>query len=211
MSVAELPLTVSIRADAEAPRAADIEAVPLVAAARRGDREAFAALVERYQQPAWRLAMSALGNAHDAEDAAQDAFVMAWRRLDELRDNVSFRSWLLTIVWRKAIDRRRGAQTWLRRFVSAEADADDSQWPLDQAADDGPDPETMTMARDAVVRTRAVIRSLPAKLRDALLLAASGEYRYEEIGDILGVPAGTVKWRVSEARRLARQKLERMS
>jgi RNA polymerase sigma-70 factor (ECF subfamily) len=57
---------------------------------------------------------------------------------------------------------------------------------------------------------KQLIRSLPRKLRDALLLSGCGEYTYEEIARMLGVPTGTVKWRVSEARRLLRQKLASM-
>ena len=52
-----------------------------------------------------------------------------------------------------------------------------------------------------------LIRTLPRKLRDALLLAGSGEYTYEQIGLMLGVPVGTVKWRVSEARRVLKEKM----
>ncbi len=55
-----------------------------------------------------------------------------------------------------------------------------------------------------------LIRSLPTRLRDPLLLSATGQYSYEELSDILGIPTGTVKWRVSEARRLLRTKLARL-
>ena len=54
---------------------------------------------------------------------------------------------------------------------------------------------------------KRLIKTLPRKLRDALLLAGSGEYRYAQIGFILGVPVGTVKWRVSEARRVLKEKM----
>ena len=54
---------------------------------------------------------------------------------------------------------------------------------------------------------KRLIRTLPRKLRDALLLAGSGEYSYTQIGFILGVPVGTVKWRVSEARRVLKEKM----
>ena len=55
-----------------------------------------------------------------------------------------------------------------------------------------------------------MIQSLPARLRDPFLLAASGEHRYEDIATLLGIPLGTVKWRVAEARRVLREKLERV-
>jgi RNA polymerase sigma-70 factor (ECF subfamily) len=55
-----------------------------------------------------------------------------------------------------------------------------------------------------------LIRALPPKLRDPFLLAAGGEHRYEDIAALLGIPIGTVKWRMSEARRVLRAKLQRM-
>ena len=55
-----------------------------------------------------------------------------------------------------------------------------------------------------------VVRALPKKLRDPFLLAASGDHRYEEIAVLIGIPVGTVKWRISEARRVIRMKLERL-
>ncbi len=57
-------------------------------------------------------------------------------------------------------------------------------------------------------RLRRLIAALPKKLRDALLLAGSGDYTYEQISQMLGCPLGTVKWRVSEARKLLKSKLE---
>jgi RNA polymerase sigma-70 factor (ECF subfamily) len=65
------------------------------------------------------------------------------------------------------------------------------------------------VAADLQRRVRKLIATLPRKLRDALLLAGSGDYSYEQISVMLGVPVGTVKWRVAEARRVLRVKLER--
>ena len=71
-------------------------------------------------------------------------------------------------------------------------------------------PHDETLAGAELQRTiRKLIAALPHKLRDALLLAGSGEHTYEQIGVLLGAPVGTVKWRVSEARRILRMKLER--
>lgn len=187
---------------------ADPETTHLARLARQGDRDAFAALVDLHQQGAWRVAMAALGRAEDAEDAAQDAFISAWRNLASLRGDDRFRPWLMSIVWRKALDRRRGLRSWLR-LVPARGDAD-VLWTIEQSPDGAPTPEGALLARGSVESTRQLIAALPRKLRDPLLLAASGEHRYEEIASMLGVPLGTVKWRVSEARRIVRTKLERL-
>jgi RNA polymerase sigma-70 factor (ECF subfamily) len=76
--------------------------------------------------------------------------------------------------------------------------------------DSGPraDDQLLSRERDRVVAR--MIRSLPSRLRDPLLLAATGEHRYEEIAAVLDIPLGTVKWRVAEARRVLREKLARV-
>ena len=71
-----------------------------------------------------------------------------------------------------------------------------------------PDDELLARERDRVIAQ--MIRSLPARLRDPFLLAATGEHRYEDIARMLGIPVGTVKWRMLEARRVLREKLERL-
>jgi RNA polymerase sigma-70 factor (ECF subfamily) len=70
--------------------------VDLVARARQGDPAAFGELVERHQTAVFRAALAALGSHADAEDAAQDAFLLAFRRLDTFRGDASFKTWLLT-------------------------------------------------------------------------------------------------------------------
>ena len=215
MSVSELALDAAgMRTGVETLGAmpettADPESARLTRLARQGDRDAFAALVDRHQQSAWRVAMAALGRAEEAEDAAQDAFISAWRNLASLHDEGRFRPWLMSIVWRKALDRRRGLRSWLRLVPARTGDAD-LLWTIEQSPDAAPTPEGRLLARGAVESTRQLIAALPRKLRDPLLLAASGEHRYDEIAVMLGVPLGTVKWRVSEARRIVKAKLARL-
>lgn len=195
---------------AVAESAPDLETARLARLAREGDRDAFARLVDLHQQSAWRVAMAALGRPEEAEDAAQDGFLSAWRNLADLRDDDRFRPWLLSIVWRKALDRRRGLRAWLRVVALRRADDDGGMWTIEDSPDLSPSPETAAMSRSQAAAARKVIAALPAKLRDPLLLAASGDYRYEEIAGMLGTPVGTVKWRVSEARRIVKAKLERL-
>ena len=177
----------------------------LVDAARAGDREAFGALVTLHQRAVFRAALAALGDREDAEDAAQDALVVAWRKLGGFRGESSFRTWLLAIAWRKALDRRRLRRLQWRRQGPAGADSDDRG--LERVASRGADPERRAVAVDLAARTREEIRRLTPKLRDTLLLAASQQYSYGEIAAMLGVPVGTVKWRVAEARRLVGERV----
>jgi RNA polymerase sigma-70 factor (ECF subfamily) len=174
----------------------------LVDAARAGDRDAFGTLVTRHERAVIRTAMAALGDRADAEDAAQDACLLAWQRLASFRGDAMFRTWLLAIVWRKSLDRRR------RRFKGgAGLQTGPPDGDLEWLSSTGADPERATVSRDLARRVEIEIRQLSPKLRDALLLAASGEHSYQEIAAILGIPLGTVKWRVSEARRVIESKL----
>lgn len=179
----------------------------LLGAARAGSREAFGDLVTLHERAVYRVAVTALGNRDDALDAAQETFVVAWRKLGGFRGDASFRTWLLTIAWRRALDHRRARQAgWRRTKTTASPDEPD---PIDALADGDADPERSVVAQDLARRVRDEIRRLSPKLRDALLLAASEEYSYGEIAIMLGVPLGTVKWRVSEARRVITSRMDR--
>ncbi len=186
--------------------AANPEVVRLVTLARSGDRVAFGRLLEDHLTAARRLALAAVGQPMDADEAVQEASVAAWTRLHALQDPAAFRGWFMRIVWRKAIDRRRSLRSWLDRFGSA---ASEDERPSEFTAPD-PSPDAQLISRELAVAIAQVVKALPRKLRDPFLLAASGEHRYEEIAALLGIPIGTVKWRVSEARRIIRIKLDRL-
>src|SRR5688572_15425250 len=115
VSLAELTLPMLIVAAADEP-AADPELVRLVTLARTGDRAAFGRLIERHLTAARRVALAAVGQPSDADEAVQEASVAAWRRLEGLNDPNAFRGWFLRIVWRKAIDRRRSLRSWFDRI-----------------------------------------------------------------------------------------------
>lgn len=176
----------------------------LIERARAGSRDAFGELVALHERVVFRAALAALGSREDAEDTAQEAFVLAWRKLDGFRGDSTFRTWLLTITWRRALDKRRGRLRWWKRVIPPAAASGDS---LDDFASEAPDPERAALAGELARRAHREIVRLTPKLRDTLLLAASGEHSYQDIATMLGVPLGTVKWRVSEARRIVAGRL----
>ncbi len=184
----------------------------LVERARTGDPDAFGVLVARHHRAALRAAMAALGTADEADDAVQDAWIAARDRLGDFRGDAAFRTWLLAIVWRKAVDRRRGVGRWLRRLVSLDASSGGAgaAAPLALVAAPAPTPEGAVLAGELQRTVASLVRALPPKLRDPLLLVRSGDYSYDEVAAILATPVGTVKWRVSEARRQLRVKLTRL-
>lgn len=170
----------------------------LVALARSGDADAFGQLVTRHQAAAYRAALAALRNPHDAEDVTQDAFVRAWRALPGYRGEAAFRTWLLTIVWKRALTRRRCLVRWWQRSA-----------PLVEAQSIA-GADAAVPNRELHRETVAAIQALSPSLRDTLLLAQSGEYDYQAIAAMLKVPVGTIKWRVAEARKKVRQRLARL-
>lgn len=178
----------------------------LVARAREGDDSAFGDLVERHRSAVFRTALAILGDATDADDVAQEVFVTAHRRLATFRGEAGFKTWLLAIAWNQAINRRRSVVRMVKRLVTIEAAETDASSPM-ALVSRGSTPEQSVVdgaLRQAVI---AEIRRLSPKLRDALLLAQSGDHTYEEIAAITGTPTGTIKWRVSEARRVVRKRL----
>ena len=176
----------------------------LVERARRGDRDAFGELVERHQHAVFRTALAALRSREDAEEVTQDAFISAMQKLEHFRGEASFKTWLLTIAWNRAMDRRRSVGEWLRRFVTRDEE-DERPW---EPAATGPSNEEALIAAEDRREVRRLLRTLPAKYRDPLALSAGGEHTFEEIAALLNVPVGTAKWRAMEGRRLLKRKLE---
>lgn len=179
----------------------------LVTRARQGDPDAFGELVDRHRTAVYRAALAALGSPADAEDAAQDAFFLAYRRLHSFRGDASFKTWLLMIAWHQAINRRRGLAAVWRRMMTPKTE-EEADAAIAGVASRGPSPESAAAQEQLRRGVRENIRALPSKLRDTLLLAQRGEHSYEEIGAMLGSPLGTIKWRVSEARRRIRTWLQ---
>jgi RNA polymerase sigma-70 factor, ECF subfamily len=180
----------------------------LVRLAQAGDVDAFGELVERNRRAVFRAALACVRSPAEADDVAQEAFVTAYRKLGTFRGEAQFRTWLLSITWRKAIDRRKSVSRWLRLSVSTPADAgEDAFNQMERVPSSGRSQEETFVDEELQRNVTRLIGTLPKKLRDALLLAGTGEHTYEEISHMLGAPLGTVKWRVSEARRVLKRKL----
>ncbi|MCL4847880.1 MAG: RNA polymerase sigma factor [Acidobacteria bacterium] len=188
----------------------------LVARARDGDVDAFGVLVDRHRRAVHRAALAALGCPGEADDVTQEAFIQAWQALPRFRGESSVRTWLLAIAWRRAIDRRRSLKRLATRFLGLDGrrndlwPATDEGGPYASIDESGGSPERQVLVTELAAATRRLVRTLPAPLRDALLLAASGQHTMEEIAAMTDTPTGTVKWRVAEARRRLRERLARL-
>ena len=190
----------------------EVSDIDLVRMAQAGNTEAFGELVERNRRAVFRAALAAVGSPTEADDVAQEAFVTAWQKLDGFRGESQFRTWLLSITWRKAIDRRKTISRWLKLAASSSRDeAGDDMFDIIERVPAGVPTQDDVMESNQLHRdVRKLIGTLPRKLRDSLLLAGTGEHTYDEIGQMLGAPVGTVKWRVAEARRVLKRKLTAM-
>ena len=184
----------------------------LVRLAQAGDVEAFGELVERNRRAVFRAALAAVGSPAEADDVAQEAFVTAYRKLGSFRGESQFRTWLLSITWRKAIDRRNSLSRWLKLTVTPPRNeaGEDMFDPMERVASPLRSQEDILVDEELQQNLKRLIRTLPRKLQDALLLAGTGEHTYEQIALMLGIPVGTVKWRVAEARRVLKRKLAAM-
>ena len=166
----------------------------LIARAKRGEVAAYEALVQRYQEIAFRVAYLVLGDAAEAEDAGQEAFVKAYRALARFRDEAPFRPWLLQIVANEARNRRAAAGR--RSSLALRASA--AERPSSRSAV-APSPEVVVLAAEQ----RALLVQAVGELRheDRQVIA----YRYfldlseAEMAVALDCPRGTIKSRLSRA------------
>ena len=165
--------------------------VALADRARRGDERAFEELVHMYQGLAFRTAYLLTRSAADAEDAAQTAFIKAWRALPRFRPGAPFRPWLLRIVANEAHNRRRSSGR--RSALGLRAGAGK---PPDDAA---PSPEGAALGRERLQELLGAVERLDERDRDVLACRYFLELSEEETAEVLGVRRGTVKSRTARA------------
>ncbi len=166
------------------------EEAGLVAAAQQGDLAAYEALVQQYEQPVYRVAFLVLRDAAEAEDAAQEAFVHAYRALGQFRVGEPLRPWLLRIVTNEAVSRQRAAGR--RRALAA-------RYERAALAFAEPSPEVVALGRERRGAVLAGLEQLGADDRLVLHLRYFLDLAEAEVAAALGCPRGTVKSRLHRA------------
>jgi RNA polymerase sigma-70 factor, ECF subfamily len=144
-----------------------------------------------------RVAYSVLRRREDAEDVAQEAFARAYRRFGDLRDRDRFRAWLVRMTWRLALDRQRSDR---RRAAREQAVA------CAPVAAGSAERELIAAERSG--RLWRAIDALPGRLRVVVVLAAIEEQSMRQVAALLGLPEGTVKSRLFEARKKLQEALQ---
>lgn len=178
----------------------------LVLAAQAGDGAAFAQLVERYQDRVYNTCLRMCGNAADALDLTQTAFLRALQALPRFEVRSNFYTWLFRIAVNVVLSQRRRdrARPTLTLHRFEEGNAVDE--PADQHAD--VQPEHGAERGEWQQRIAAALAKLEEEFRVAVVLKDIEELDYAEIARILHVPLGTVKSRIHRGRMMLRQLLE---
>lgn len=182
-----------------------MDEITLVRQAAEGDQAAFEALVRQFQKPVYNLALRMAGNEDDAFDLAQEAFLRAWRGLKFFKGESSFSTWLYRLTSNVCIDflrQKKRSKTVSLSFL----DDEDGQHELDRP-DPAPGPEDRAIRADDHERMERALNTLEPEYREVLTLCAIDGLSYIEIAEILEIPTGTVKSRISRAREKMRRKL----
>ncbi|MGH3669078.1 MAG: RNA polymerase sigma factor [Pseudonocardiaceae bacterium] len=177
------------------PAAVDFEVgtfddLTLVVRAQEGDVRAFEALVRRYQRQFYRLAVRLLGNSSDAEDALQEAFVAAWRRLPGFRGEAAFSSWMYRIVTNRCL--------LLLRTRQPVTTLDELR---DQPSPESASPEHAAETRDRATALQRALLNLPTDQGTCWILRELHGLGYEDIAIIVAAGPDAVRGRLHRARR----------
>src|SRR4051812_27559958 len=173
----------------------------LLEAYRRGDRQSFAKLVERYQRELFHFLVRFLGDRAAAEDIFQEAFLQVHQSADQFDPQRRFRPWLFTIAANKGRDLMRSQSrrptSPLQATINSGDDESGTFIDLMQSADPMPGESLEREELQKVVQQ--TVEGMPEHLREILLLSYFHQFPYKEISDILGIPLGTVKSRLHAA------------
>jgi RNA polymerase sigma-70 factor, ECF subfamily len=167
------------------------EEATLVEKAKGGDVAAYEELVRGHQAVAFRTAFTITGDAAEAEDAAQEAFVKVYRTLDRFRSGAPFRPWLLTVVANEARNRRRAAGRRLGLTLRAAEQHGSQNAP--------PSPETAVVAEERRAELLGAVEGLRGEDREVISLRYFLELSEAEAASVMGCARGTVKSRLSRA------------
>ncbi len=171
----------------------------LAARAARGDRAAFNALVNRHKEPLYRFIRRYVGQADDAYDILQDAFVAAWTALPRYDPNRPFAAWLHRIALNKCRDfgRRQAVRRALLRIVAVE--------PQNVSLSDAEVMDAETQASNKLRRLNRAVADLPARYKEPLLLTLMEGRSHDEAAHFLGISSKAVEMRIYRARQLLRK------
>ena len=173
-----------------------------------GTEQAFAELIERYQHRVYNTTFRMLGNREDALDIAQESFIRVYKNLKKFKGDSSFSTWLFRITTNACRDELRKRKR--RPAIYTGTSSDDENNTIQNISSDIDEPEKTTISRDINKTIQEKIKQLPAEQKLIFVLREFQDLSYQEIADILHISMGTVKSRLSRARRSLRQDLNKI-
>lgn len=169
-----------------------MEEIELITRVKAGDTGAFTTILENYQRAVYNLCYRMLGNSGDAEDAAQETFIRAYRALHRYDSNRKFSTWILSIATHYCIDQLRK-----RRLQTISMDA----VPYLHVPDTNPGPEGSMLLDERQQEVQDLLTNLSEVDRAAIVMRYWYEFSYDEIAETLGLTNSAVKSRLHRARR----------
>lgn len=170
----------------------------LIRRAQSGDNDAFEQLLLQHQKSVYNLCLRMTGNADDALDLSQEAFIRAWRALGQYQFDAAFSTWLYRLTSNICIDFLRKQKR--QQHVSLTMSDEESTGEEFAVPDPTPGPEEQAIHADAQSAVARAMAALPADWRIVMQLRVVEELSYEQIAEILDVKIGTVKSRLARAR-----------
>lgn len=160
-----------------------------IVAAQRGDRAAYARMVDAYWDRLYRWLFRMTHDRHKAEDLTQETFLKALGALNSFRPGSNFRAWLFRIGHNNFVNLKRGEKRATQSLPDEPMQADGT-----------PGPQTMASDREHLALVAKAVAELPADFRGALLLRAEEGLSFREVAAVLGITEETARWRVFKAR-----------
>ncbi|MBK9153180.1 MAG: sigma-70 family RNA polymerase sigma factor [Chloracidobacterium sp.] len=184
----------------------DLTDEELVELAVAENPEAFGEIVRRWDRKIFALCFGMLGREDEARDAAQEAFIAAYRGLARFRGEAKVSSWLHRIAVNQCLTTKRKARTRSEEFI----DEDKAEEERYFVASERTSPSRTTEANERLNLVRQAVTSLPSELRQVVVMKEFEDMTFQEISDTLDLPLSTVKSRLYTALRQLRMKLERV-
>ena len=173
---------------------------------RKGDKDAFKALFEKYNRPVFQFCFRFLGNSHDAEDITQDTFIQVFQAAPQYEPRSKFSTWLYTIAKNLCLNRLRAGRRETPDNTCATQDEESSRL-KDKLNSGNPGPDRQLEQKELSKIVQEAVQALPESIRLPLILRRYQDLSYNEIAAIMEISVTAVKLRLHRAKSMLASKL----
>jgi len=175
----------------------------LIEKSKKGDMESFETLIREYQKGAYNIAYRMLGNAEDAKDASQESIIKIYKSIKGFKMQSSFKTWFYRVVTNTCLDYRRKRSRNKVLYIDNALNTEEGSYSRD-IEDPSDGPEELLIKNENKEELQRFIAGMPEKYQTAIILRDIRGLSYLEIEQIMNLPEGTVKSRISRARIMLR-------